>query len=146
MKNKGFTLIELLAVIVVLGVIMTIAGVSVMKIRNDAALQEAKKLEDTIADLGPGIYSNEAIMGVDGTGILNYDSITINDSKKITLYQLKDYLKELKCEENNCQIKSPFGSSYCEGYLKVTKTEDGPLFKGYISCGDNYETEGYNEQ
>lgn len=143
MKNKGFTLIELLAVIVVLGVIMTIAGVSVMKIRNDAALQEAKKLEDTIADLGPGIYSNEVI--TDDTSILNYDDMKLDSSKKITLYQLKGYLKELKCEKDNCQLKSPFGSGYCDGYLEVKKTADGPSFKGYISC-ENYETEGYKQE
>lgn len=143
MKNKGFTLIELLAVIVVLGVIMTIAGVSVMKIRNDAALQEAKKLEDTIADLGPGIYSNEVI--TDDTSILNYDDMKLDSSKKITLYELKDYLKELKCEKDNCQLKSPFGSGYCDGYLEVKKTADGPSFKGYISC-ENYETEGYKQE
>lgn len=143
MKNRGFTLIELLAVIVVLGVIMTIAGVSVMKIRNDAALQEAKKLEDTIADLGPGIYSNEVI--TDDKSILNYGSMELNSSKKITLYQLKGYLKELKCEKDNCQLKSPFGSGYCDGYLEVKKTADGPSFKGYISCGDSYKTGGYKE-
>lgn len=143
MKNRGFTLIELLAVIVVLGVIMTIAGVSVMKIRNDAALQEAKKLEDTIADLGPGIYSNEVI--TDDKSILNYGSMELNSSKKITLYQLKGYLKELKCEKDNCQLKSPFGSGYCDGYLEVKKTADGPSFKGYISC-ENYETEGYKQE
>ncbi len=143
MKNRGFTLIELLAVIVVLGVIMTIAGVSVMKIRNDAALQEAKKLEDTIADLGPGIYSNEVI--TDDTSILNYDDMKLDSSKKITLYELKDYLKELKCEKDNCQLKSPFGSGYCDGYLEVKKTADGPSFKGYISC-ENYETEGYKQE
>ena len=143
MKNKGFTLIELLAVIVVLGVIMTIAGVSVMKIRNDAALQEAKKLEDTIADLGPGIYSNEVI--TDDTSILNYDDMKLDSSKKITLSQLKGYLKELKCEKDNCQLKSPFGSGYCDGYLEVKKTTDGPSFKGYIYCGDSYKTGGYKE-
>lgn len=143
MKNKGFTLIELLAVIVVLGVIMTIAGVSVMKIRNDAALQEAKKLEDTIADLGPGIYSNEVI--TDDKSILNYGSMELNSSKKITLSQLKGYLKELKCEKDNCQLKSPFGSGYCDGYLEVKKTTDGPSFKGYIYCGDSYKTGGYKE-
>ena len=143
MKNKGFTLIELLAVIVVLGVIMTIAGVSVMKIRNDAATQEAQKLEDTIADLGPGIYSNEVI--TDDKSILNYDDMKLNSSKKITLYQLKGYLKELKCEKDNCQLKSPFGSGYCDGYLEVKKTADGPSFKGYISC-ENYETEGYKQE
>ena len=143
MKNKGFTLIELLAVIVVLGVIMTIAGVSFMKIRNDAALQEAKKLEDTIADLGPGIYSNEVI--TDDKSILNYGSMKLDSSKKITLYQLKGYLKELKCEKDNCQLKSPFGSGYCDGYLEVKKTADGPSFKGYISC-ENYETEGYKQE
>ena len=105
--------------------------------------KKLKKLEDTIADLGPGIYSNEVI--TDDTSILNYDDMKLDSSKKITLYELKDYLKELKCEKDNCQLKSPFGSGYCDGYLEVKKTADGPSFKGYISC-ENYETEGYKQE
>ena len=47
-NKKGFTLIELLAVIVVLGVIMSIAGTAVLKQKKKANIEEAKSLENTI--------------------------------------------------------------------------------------------------
>ena len=65
MKNNGFTLVELLAVIVVLGVIMAIAGTAVLGQRRKTNIEEAKKIEQTIADLGPGIYSYESSVGSD---------------------------------------------------------------------------------
>ena len=51
-NKKGFTLIELLAVIVVLGVIMSIAGTAVLKQKKKANIEEAKSLENTITKIG----------------------------------------------------------------------------------------------
>ena len=118
MKNKGFTLIELLAVIVVLGVIMTIAGVSVMKIRNDAALQEAKKLEDTIKSLGADVYLDKKESG-------KYD---LSD---LTMYGLK-----------SDTIKNPNGNGNCSGYLEIS---DKLEFSGHICCPGLYMT-GSNDK
>lgn len=48
MKNKGFTIIELLAVIVILGVLSTLAVVSVTKYREDVRQRELINLHSTI--------------------------------------------------------------------------------------------------
>lgn len=48
MKNKGFTIVELLAVIVILGLLSTIALVSVSKYRQDARDMEITELHSTL--------------------------------------------------------------------------------------------------
>ncbi len=49
MNRKGFTLVELLAVIMVLGILMTVAGISVFQIINDS---QDKLVKDQIKSLG----------------------------------------------------------------------------------------------
>lgn len=48
MKNKGFTIVELLAVIVILGILSTIALVSVSKYRKDARDMDLTELHSSI--------------------------------------------------------------------------------------------------
>lgn len=137
-NKKGFTLVELLAVIVVLGIIMSIAGTAVLKQKKKANLEEARKLEKTIADLGPSIYSYEYLTGnKDGNDYFYkaYKSLSDGSSIKISLSELKNagYLK-------SDTISNPSGNGNCEGYLEVKK---GPEFKAYISCENLYETSGY---
>ena len=62
-NKKGFTLIELLAVIVVLGVIMSIAGTAVLKQKKKANIEEAKSLENTITKIGEDLYTHESMVG-----------------------------------------------------------------------------------
>ncbi len=50
MNNKGFTLIELLAVVVILGTIMTMAGMSVFGIINKQKEQLAEEMVKNIED------------------------------------------------------------------------------------------------
>ncbi|MGN1268468.1 MAG: type II secretion system protein [Candidatus Aphodocola sp.] len=137
-NNKGFTLVELLAVIVVLGIIMSIAGTAVLKQKKKANLEEAKKLEKTIADLGPSIYSYEYLLGdkeKDGYFYKSYKNLRVESSIKISFAELKEagYLKSET-------ISNPAGNGNCEGYLEVKK---GPEFNAYISCDNLYETSGY---
>lgn len=115
--KKGFTLIELLAVIVVLGVIMTIAGTAALKIKNDANVEEAKKLEDTIKNLGPDVY-----LATKNTG--KYDFSTLTD------YGLK-----------SSTIKNPNGNGNCSGYLEISEELE---FSGHICCPDLYMTGSEN--
>ena len=55
-NKKGFTLIELLAVIVVLGVIMSIAGTAVLKQKKKANQGEIDSLYNTIKGFGADVY------------------------------------------------------------------------------------------
>lgn len=160
-NKKGFTLVELLAVIVVLGIIMSIAGTAVLKQKKKANLDEARKLEKTIADLGANIYSYEYLVGVkdaksyceeinsnynenegkcengndddsENYFYKSYKSLSDGSSIKISLDELKD-AGYLKSDT----ISNPAGKGNCEGYLEVKK---GPEFSGYICCNNLYET------
>lgn len=124
-RNNGFTLVELLAVIVVLGVIMVIAGSSLTAVKKKANIDEAKEIEEMLTNLGADVYLN-----VEGAS-----DISLNESKKIFIYDLytNGYLKSSKLE-------NPAGGDECEGYLEITKTEEGPVFQGYVCCPALYET------
>lgn len=145
MKDKnGFTLVELLAVIVVLAVILVIAGTSFTRIKRNANIEEAKKIEQSLTDLGPNIYSYEYITNNgaeeddEATFMKKYNGLAKKDSFNISLDTLKGagYLKNVSIKNP----KNPSGNDVCNGYLKVTKGDDGPEFKGYICCPDLYKT------
>ncbi len=155
MNKKGFTLIELLAVIVVLGIIMTIVGVNVMNSRKKANINEAILLENSIEELGPNIYSYEYLSGDRGEGTFyteyqNLPTVTMdqaegkgqatqtNNSLIIKLSTLKDagYL-------NSSSIENPAGGGDCLGFLRVYKTTEGPYFEGNLCCSRLYSTNMY---
>ncbi|MGN0993145.1 MAG: type II secretion system protein, partial [Bacilli bacterium] len=48
MKNKGFTIMELMAVIVILGILTTLAAVGVTKYRQTVKEKELVNLHSTI--------------------------------------------------------------------------------------------------
>lgn len=143
-NRKGFTLIELLAVIVVLGLIMTIAGTAILKQKKKANIEEAVKIEQSIKDLGPNIYSYEYLTGnkTDANYFYSkYKSLGEGSSLKISLVKLNaaGYLK-------TGAVSNPAGNGNCEGYLVVTKKSSAevgrtePEFKGYINCPNLYAT------
>lgn len=95
MNNKGFTLVELLGVIVIIGIVSSIAGVGVIALRNslDAGLLESK-IEI--------IESGAVNWGQDNMVVLSTSSstCTVNGTRK-----------------SNCLTKtiSSIGSSYIKG-------------------------------
>lgn len=120
---KGFTLVELLAVIVVLGVIMTIAGTSLIGTRKKANQSEVKSIYNTIKEIGPDVY-------LDKKDNIENDYACYSDK----------WLKEngyLKSEVSN-PAKS---EEQCEAYLIIDKSSDDDMFKAYVGC-DGLEPEG----
>ena len=138
-KNiKGFTLVELLAVIVILGLIMTIAGTSLIGTRKKANKEEAKNIENTITKVGEELYAHESMLGNKDDAAYFYQKYkTLGDgiSLKITIEALKNagYLKSKT-------ISNPSGNGDCKGYLQVTKTGEGPKFEGHVCCPNLYKT------
>lgn len=133
-KNYGFTLVELLAVIVVLGIVMAVAGTAALKIKKNANIEAAKKLEKTLKDIGPNLLSSEMSKSSsdfykDYKNLVYGKNITIPSSD---LYKA-GYLK-------SPTIDNPSGGEDCYGFLRVKKTSSGPEFIGKICCPGLYET------
>ena len=131
-NKKGFTLVELLAVIVILGIILTIAGTNVVKSIRVANEQEVKTIAKTLKDLGPDVYRGEKLSG---------EKCYVNASK----LKNKEYLKaEPKLGKMNCS----------DAYLiiydnKADQNYDGPVFESYVSCdgktsGVKYSDSAFN--
>ncbi len=145
MKKNGFTLMELLAVIVVLAIIGVIASTVISGARKSALENEYKYLEKEITDLGASIYSHESIANPTGDFNNKYKTMTTNESFYISLDSLHEagYLKDLKKVNDKYKLVDPGKGSYCDGFLLVKKTSDGPSFNGFIKC-DDYETNDYD--
>lgn len=116
-NKKGFTLIELLAVIVVLGVIMSIAGTAVLKQKKKANQGEIDSLYNTIKGFGADVYLSEK------KGSACYSDTWLKE---------KGYLKS--------EVVSPSNGEECEAYLIIDKSDindndnDNDMFKAYIKC------------
>lgn len=133
-NKKGFTLVELLAVIVILGIIVAIAAPNLLNARKAANIEEAKKMEQMIEELGSTIYTYEKLKNPTGAFMTSYMS---SSSFKINSTDLKSngYL-------SSNQIKNPSGSGVCTIYLIVYPPSDN--FKGYVDCPGIYKTSGIN--
>lgn len=120
-NKKGFTLIELLAVIVVLGIIMTIAGTAVLNQKKFANEKEVESIYNSIKELGADVYLSEKDL--------------ISDK----VYFNTDYLMENGYLKSNA-IKNPTGNGNCDVYLLIDKSSSDDMFDAYVSC------EGLNPQ
>ena len=127
-KNKGFTLIELLAVIIVLGILLSVVGSRALKTKKKANASELQKQAKMLADLAPGIYSHEKIMNPSGDFMQKWrstNSFYIKDDTLITAGYLDG------------KIKSPYKGTDCSSYLEFYKNsnENGDYkYIGHISC------------
>lgn len=70
---------------------------------------------------------------------LSNTEIKVNQPVYITLDTLKNsnLISDLK------DIKNP--AVYCNGYAQGINTQNTYIYKGYVSCGNNYKTSNYNE-
>lgn len=128
-NKKGFTLVELLAVIVILGIILTIAGTNVVKSIKTANQQEVYSLGKSLEDLGPGIYSSEKLK--DSSNFI--DKYKTGDCFYIEASELKNagLLKS--------SIKSPAKKNVdCTAKLFVNPSADvdsgAKIYTSYVSC------------
>jgi len=122
---KGITLIELLAVIIILSIILTIAGINIINLiartRTEVYVRNEEILEGIARKY---VISNPHLL-----------PITIGNKTQITLQELQDndYITEMKNPSNQ--------SESCNGHVEVEKTADNLyLYNAYIKCGNDYET------
>ena len=110
-NKKGFTLIELLAVIVVLGVIMSIAGTAVLKQKKKANQGEIDSLYNTIKGFGADVYLSEK------KGSACYSDTWLKEN---------GYLKS--------KVSNPSNGGECKAYLIIDKRDSDDMFKAYVNC------------
>ena len=139
MKKNGFTLVELLAVIVILAILMVVIGVSLSEPKKQAHIKELQKLENSIESIGADFY------------IDNRDKFSNLGKYKVPLTLLKEYLKNIRCEENEegveaCSLIKPSNNNEtCEAYLLIDTENSDDMFGAYVDCGEElYITESIN--
>ena len=75
MKNKGFTIMELMAVIVILGILSTLAVVSVSKYRQTVKEKELVNLHSTIESAYDKYRSNTIMSGGSASKEIDFNNI-----------------------------------------------------------------------
>ena len=134
-KNKGFTLIELLAVIIVLGILLSVVGSRALKTKKKANESELQKQAKMLADLAPGIYSHEKIMNPSDNDTNSFMHKWKNTRKNASFYIKDDTL--ITAGYLDGKIKSPYKGTDCSSYLEFYKNsnENGDYkYIGHISC------------
>lgn len=127
-NNKGLTLVELLAVIVIIGILSSLAVTAISKLLDRSTENYYKDQEDNIA-LAAQTYTN------DNRNLLPFktgsdNSVTI----KLEILQGTGYIKT---------VKDKSGKKCISGCVKITKnSKEDYTYKTYLEC-DDYKTEGY---
>lgn len=142
-NNKGFTLIELLAVLVILGIILSISIVAVGRImRNQKGKNERNALTSifTAAKLYCAKYPNNTECTSPSTGITisqlkNENMLELDD--KLTVFDDNDRVKFEICSDNLHRKYKLYDSS---GNEKQITYSDGQS-KNYNDCGCVDQTE-----
>ena len=81
MKNKGFTLVEILAVIVILGILTTMASLAVTRYRREADQKDLLNLHDALQTSFDNYRTVLAMSGDVFTG----PTLTISSSASVNL-------------------------------------------------------------
>lgn len=126
MKNKGFTLIELLAVIVILGILLSITTVSVNSLKKK---QDEKNLQNVISSILTGAKEYNAKNRIQVGGLVSVKNLKTGD------YVDFDEDKYSNLLEKNVT------KNQCDNPLKVkySITVDGTT---YNDCGCEKQEDG----
>ncbi len=130
MKNRGFTLIELLAVIVILGVIISITLPIVNRIIDDSKV----KAFNTDVELMARAGENYFIENLSKLPTVNNQPVFVFLERLVT----EGYIEQITTPGNENEV--------CIGYVTVTKTgTDVFTYEPYLKCGNRHETANYRE-
>ena len=126
MKNKGFTLIELLAVIVILGILLSITTISVNSLKKK---QDEKNLQNVISSILTGAKEYNA-----------KNRIQVADSVSVEKLKSDDYVDFDEDKYSNL-LKEEVTKNQCDNPLKVkySITVDGTT---YNDCGCEEQKDG----
>lgn len=130
MKNKGFTIVELMAVIVILGILSTIAIVGVSKYRKEVRDKELIQLHSTI-ETAYDTY-RQGQMG------MQYEKDIIINSNSNKAYN--SYFEELSFNGQRLSLKDINGSEFS---LKIKgDLLDNSTYKNERTTEENKITDG----
>ena len=126
MKNKGFTLIELLAVIVILGILLSITTISVNSLKKK---QDEKNLQNVISSILTGAKEYNA-----------KNRIQVADSVSVEKLKSDDYVDFDEDKYSNL-LEKKVTKNQCENPLKVKYSieVDGTT---YNDCGCEKQEDG----
>lgn len=101
MKNKGFTLIELLAVIVILGILLSITTISVNSLKKK---QDEKNLQNVISSILTGAKEYNAKNRIQVNGSVSVKNLKSGDYVDFDEDKYSNLLKEdVEVTKNQCE-------------------------------------------
>ena len=128
MKNKGFTLIELLAVIVILGILLSITTISVNSLKKK---QDEKNLQNVISSILTGAKEYNAKNRIQVGGSVDVEELKSGDYVDFDEDKYFNLLKEdVKVTKNQCDNKLK---------VKYSIKVDGTT---YNDCGCDEQKDG----
>lgn len=127
MKKNAFTMVELLAVIVILGILSTMAIIGVSNLIDRSKIEDAKQNKETLK-MAAISYMND-----NPTKLPKL----IGDSKEVSAKLLKEK-KYLKKDLKNSKNEDCMNNSYVNVFKK-TKTKY--IYTPYLLCGDEKKEE-----
>ena len=118
--KKGFTLIELLAVIAVLAIVLLIAVPSIINVIKDIKMNALIKDEKMVANATKNYLSaNQTLIPTRVGDMIEISLNTLLTNKYIT------------------DIKDPYTNTDCNGYVIVTKIDNGYSYNPHMKCGSS---------